>query len=163
MPGSNKPKHPNSPEIAFGILVARLRSQRGLSRAGLVKLLDDKLDETGLVFDDTVSEGWVRKIEEGRKVKLPRIVIELLADALGCSPEERFALLLSADRNPISDTDGSTGASQEFLLRAISAVNGNPRTRHLLDKLVGDNRDKVTKMTEQELFMILRQILDIVK
>ena len=163
MPGSHTPKHPNSPEIAFGIQVARLRIQRGLSRAGLVKLLDSKLDETGTLFDDSISEGWVRKIEEGRKVKISRDVIELLAKALKCTPDERFALFLSADRNPLADTDGNLGTGQEFLLRAIGAANRDPRTRRLLDKLVGDNRDKVARMTEQELFMILRQILDIVE
>lgn len=163
MPDAEKPDPAASPTKAFGQQIALLRNRQGLSRAELVKLLDDELEEFGFSLGQKVSEGWLRNIEDGNKVKITRPVIELLASALNCTSSERFYLMMLADRNPLADSDGNVGVVEEFLLRAISDVNQHPRARFLLSKMVGDNKEKVAKLTSRELFDILEKILMMVR
>src|SRR5688572_23047085 len=102
MPDGNKSEFPTK---KFGEQVARIRTLRGWSRALFVKHMDALVEERFLV-NESVSEGLVRTVEEGRKATISRALLELLAEALKCTPSERLNLLLAADRNPYADSDG---------------------------------------------------------
>ena len=81
------PGTPESYAIRLGDLVGRIRSQRGFSRAKLVIAMCDCLPQDS-PLRKRVSEGLIRQIEEGKKVKTSRELLEVLCQALRCTPPE---------------------------------------------------------------------------
>lgn len=82
----------------FGYEVRRLRASQGLTRAMLVERLVDALDERAEKYP-YICEAWLEAIEQNRKLKIRRDVIEALCEALSCSLSEKAALLCLADKN----------------------------------------------------------------
>ena len=96
-----------NPEFAMrrlGDEVARLRTQRGLARSRLVILIFQELTPADPIAD-SISEGWLKRLESGRMVRVDRSTIEAICRALGCVHAERARLLLHADRSPIGSAE----------------------------------------------------------
>ena len=96
-----------TPEPAIrrcGAAIARLRTLRGWSRAKLITRLYDQIDPTAAIYDH-ISVAWLARLEQGRVVKLPRVMLDALCRALECTPHERIQLLLLADRNALDCAD----------------------------------------------------------
>ena len=96
-----------TPEPAIrrcGAAIARLRTIRGWSHAKLIARLYDQIDPTDPIYD-RISVAWLARLEQGRVVKLSRMMLDALCRALECTPRERIELLLLVDRNPIGCAD----------------------------------------------------------
>lgn len=92
-----------TPEPAIrrcGAAIARLRTLRGWSRAKLIARLYDQIDPTTHIYD-RISVAWLARLEQGRVVKLSRVMLDALCRSLECTPRERIQLLLLADRNAL--------------------------------------------------------------
>jgi hypothetical protein len=129
MSGPGTPE-PNAKRL--GEIVARIRTERGLSRSKLVRQMLKYVPATSSL---QVSESLLRDIEEGNKVKTTREVLEVLFRALPCKPVERIEILLAADRNIMADADGSVSEDDELLLYAIAYIKNHPIARQLLKSL----------------------------
>jgi transcriptional regulator with XRE-family HTH domain len=113
----DKRAYDGKPEVAaqrFGEIVARLRTRRGWSRPRLVAQIYRVAEETKTEID-FVSEAWLARLEAGRMVKVPRVMVEVLCRALKCTLQERVELLVSADRNVLSDTEGTASRTAQVL------------------------------------------------
>jgi len=93
----------------LGEQIARLRTSKGLSRARMVKRLPD---------DCKITEPWLKRLEEGKVVKVSRDDLEALSDALRCTPRERNRLFLYADRSPFSEPS----LGKELLMYSIGQL-----------------------------------------
>ena len=125
---------PDIPTIRCGEAIARLRCRKGWSRATLVKKLLDVLEPDDSLRD-AISEAWLARIENGRTVKLPRPTIEALCLALECEPQERWEVLLQADRNLFVNREGDLPAETHLFIRAMAEVLENPRIVALFARL----------------------------
>lgn len=92
---------------AFGEEIARLRTRRDWSRSTLIKRLDRILAAAATDDDKDYSEAWLSRLESGEIVKIPRRIVNALAEALQCTPRERARLLLLADKNILLDTSAT--------------------------------------------------------
>jgi transcriptional regulator with XRE-family HTH domain len=72
---------PELPIIRCGEEIARLRKKKRWSRARLVGRMYKVLDEADLPWA-SINESWLARLEEGRVVKLPRWMIEVICRAL---------------------------------------------------------------------------------
>lgn len=148
----------------LGLKVARCRTREELSRAKLVERLlhlhyslppDDPEEKLN------ISEGLIRNIEEGKKVKVSRRLIELLCIALKLTSTERLQLLAIADRNPLADKNGQMDGVSDFLLQTVIDIRDNPKGKILFDQMLNDKRAE--SFTREERIDILLRILDFLK
>ena len=76
----------------FGVQVARIRESRNMNRVKLSHRLRDEMDEDDPNYTK-VSELWIARLEQGKRIHLPRQTLEALLRALDCSVRERIVLL----------------------------------------------------------------------
>src|SRR5690349_23204855 len=95
---------PETASRRFGYEIARLRTRKAMSRSKLVMRLWQVLAEDDKMADH-LTEGWIRRLEAGQVVKIPRAMVEAQCVALGVSSRERARLLLLADRNVLYSAD----------------------------------------------------------
>lgn len=127
-----------TPEFAAkrcGEAIARLRTQRGWSRAQLIIRLYNELPLEDPNYD-SISETWLARLENGRMVKVQRQTVEALCRALRCSPQERAWVLLYADRNVLVDADHAPTPAAEALT-------------FVMERIYAEAGDLLTAMVEQ--------------
>jgi transcriptional regulator with XRE-family HTH domain len=140
-----------NPEYAMrrlGDEVARLRTQRGFARSRLVILIFQELTSADPIAD-SISEGWLKRLESGRMVRVDRSTIEAIARALRCSPAERAKLLLHADRSPLGSAEPDAVA--EALTYAMGHVYRETHT--ILATIIGQRR--AAELTQAELMELV--------
>jgi transcriptional regulator with XRE-family HTH domain len=148
------------PELStrrLGEEVARLRNTRNWSRAKLIVRLYDVLDADDPTLDH-ISESWLKRLENGHTVKMPRQTVEVLCQALHCTAKERARLLLYADRSIFVDCNGAPDAVAEALNYMIDRLY--TETGEILAGLIGQRR--AADLDEQELFELTATVLELV-
>jgi hypothetical protein len=148
-----------TPELATqrcGAEIARLRTSRNWSRAKLIARLFDELEPDDPAFDH-VSEAWLKRLENGHMVKVPRQTAEVICRALRCTPRERARLLLYADRNVLTagDVPDTVAEALTYVLDRLYA-----ETHEILADVIGQRR--ATDLDEGELFELTATALDLV-
>jgi hypothetical protein len=137
---SSRPKKPfpsptdNRLPALCGRYFEQLRAQRGFSRHAVVQRYYEIFgsDESAML---PLSETQIKRFESGELVKLNRRFIECLAYAIGCTPSERFQLLICADMNPFADCNGEMEALDVALVGALLFLKSNPHIADLLSRL----------------------------
>ena len=84
---SGKAKAINSLD-KFGVQVGIIREKRGMNRVKLSHRLRDAMDEDDPNYAK-VSELWIARLEQGKRIHLPRQTLEALFRGLDCSILER--------------------------------------------------------------------------
>lgn len=155
---------PEQALIRLGRKVARWRTREGLSRSKLARRLvrlHDQLPPGDPEEEIDIGESQIRLIEEGKRVKVSRRVIELFCIALNLTSVERSQLLVIADRNPLADPSGHMDDLSDFLLQAVVDVRDDPKGRLLFDQLLRDKR--IDSFTREERIDNLLRILTFLK
>lgn len=136
--------------------IARLRTRRRWSRPKLIARLYDELDPNDPSVD-TISESWLKRLENGDMVKVPRQILEALCRALRCTQRERARVLLYADRN------GLVGAEHPDAIAEIlhyTIIHLYDATHDLLTNLIGQRR--ADELDDQEMFELIHAALEVV-
>jgi len=141
----------------LGDEIARLRTARNLSRAKLIARLFDTFEDDDPIFDH-ISEAWLKRLEKGGMVKVPRRIVETLCQALGCTPQERVRVLLYADRNVLGSSDKAPDGVAEALNYTIDRLYAE--VYDVLADVIGQRR--ANDLTEQELFELVATALELV-
>jgi transcriptional regulator with XRE-family HTH domain len=144
------------PTYVFGDYVALLRSRRKLSRTKLARRLD-RLDSVGALAGEAVSDRWLQNIEEGRRVRVSRAIVDLLARALKCDSSETFKLLMTAGLNPLADSKGRVSPRSEFFLRMVYDLEKESREGQLQSMILGARVEKFANMTLREIFIVFER------
>ena len=147
------PGTPESYAIRLGDLVGRIRSQRGFSRAKLVIAMCDCLPQDS-PLRKRVSEGLIRQIEEGKKVKTSRELLEVLCQALRCTPPERLQIFMAGD---FEGAKAKLKNADQALVFALALYREDPLVQQFLQTLVGDQQ--ASRMTENDLKRMLRKVV----
>lgn len=136
--------------------IARIRTLRKWSRSKLIARLYTELSEDDPTYD-SISESWLKRLENGEIVKLPRQTIEALCRTLLCTPTERARILLYADRNIL----GAVDAPDEVAL-LLNEVIGDLHTAaaDILADLIDQRR--TADLARQEKLLLVAKALDLV-
>jgi Helix-turn-helix domain len=138
--------------------IARLRALRNWSRARLINRLCDELDEDDPNYD-SISESWLKRLEGGVKVKLPRQTLEALGRALRCTPRERARLLLYADRSVLTrNDDRAPDGVAEAINYTMACLYAE--AHEILEDLIGQRR--AADLDEGEIVELTAIALDLV-
>jgi hypothetical protein len=93
--------------------LARIRAQRELSRAGLVERIHR--NPRYELCRENVTEQSIKRLEEGRTVRVSRMLLEIICDELNCTTNQRVDVMIIADRSPVNAPDGmATKAGQRI-------------------------------------------------
>lgn len=156
-----KPRQEKPREVVkttFGEELARLRVLRGLSRARLVHRLMDEMEEGDPDYDK-VSEAWVRRLENGEAEKLLcRQTIEAYCRALKCTVNERYRVLLYADRNVLTVIGSKPTEVAEVLNFAMACLYAE--ASEILATLILER--KASSLNKRELLEITREAIAII-
>jgi len=128
---------PDSATRRCGEEIARLREALRLSRSRFIARLYDEIQPDDPCYDG-ISEAWLRRLENGQLVKLPRQTLEAICRALRCTPAQRNRVLLIADRSVLVDEDHAPDATAELLNEMIAALYVESRT--ILAEIIGSRR-----------------------
>lgn len=139
-----------------GAEIARLRTRRNWSRAKLIARLYDELGPDDPNFD-TISESWLKRLENGHVVKVPRQTIEALCRALQCTPREHARLLLYADRNGLV---GAADPDQVSELLHYTMLRISADAHDILSSLIGQRR--AADLDDQEYLELTKTALELV-
>lgn len=148
-----------SPEFSakrFGEEIARLRTIRAWSRAKLINHLHDQVDELD-IHSDSLSETWLARLEAGRVVKVPRILVEALCRALQCTPHERSRVLLFADRSVLVNAENTPDKVAELLAYSMERVY--TEMHEILSNSIGNRQ--ISQLDDEELFELIATALDL--
>lgn len=148
-----------TPEVAtqrLGSEIARLRNQRAWSRSHLVLRLMRMVDENDPLAD-MISESWLKRLEDGRIVKVSRHMLELLCQALDCTDEERVWLLLCADRNPLASENGPPNRVAMLLNYTIHLLHRD--AADLLENIL--QQYNIDDLSEQDLLAIVHTAIEV--
>ncbi len=130
------PKH-GTPEprfVEFGAEIARLRTRRVWSRTDFVNEVHRRLPDNH-PLRQRISNDWLRYVEEGRRVNLSRAHIFGLAEVAADTEEAFVKLVMLADRNILSDDNGTISSTGIGLTYMMSRLYANPVLRPVLDDL----------------------------
>lgn len=129
--------------------VLKMRTAKGLTRTQLIKRISDRLGYDHPLYD-TVTEGWLARLEQGRLVRLPHELIITVCDALCCTLQERVNILISGGRNVFSPEEEPS--ELEKMLAYVMAelgVSGNIVLGGLLK-----NRPAASLSTDEMMLMV---------
>jgi transcriptional regulator with XRE-family HTH domain len=148
---------PDFATIKGGEEIARLRTQRGWSRAKLIARLLDQLDTDDPSYD-SISEAYLARLENGRMVKIARSTIEALCRALLCSKQERARVIQLFDRNILATSGSEPTAVAEMLNRAVAQLQ--EEADEILASLLHQRR--AVDLDEYEILELTAAALDMV-
>ena len=154
MGGYGKPEEPVS---LCGEHVGLLRARKGLKPRDLIYRLLSELDEDDPLYD-SVSEPWLKRLEAGQIVKLPRSTILAIGRALQCTTTEMVDLLLTADRNVFADEKGRTTDIDKVFVRFTALLKEDPKAVREVETALSSTT--VTKLAEESLLRLFKRILD---
>lgn len=140
----------------FGEAVARIRNKRQWSRAKLIARLLNEVDESDPNYG-SISETWLKRLENGEMVKLTRATIEAVIRALRCPLNEKADLLLYADRNVLLCEEEIPNPINEMLNYILIVIQEDARI--ILKDLVNDYRGD--KLTDSEQFELAASALEL--
>lgn len=150
------------PTYIFGQRIAQLRVARGWSRGDLVGALWNLIPRD-LIEGEKVREGWLQEIEEGRKARISRSAVELLADALDCDLLERFKLTLAAGYGLMPSSLEELDEEVDGLEFTAYLAQRNPRVGEFLRQSYTNDPDTFFDMTAYEILTVYKQGLKLVE
>lgn len=134
--------------------IARLRNIRNMSRARLVARISTEIDEDD-PSADSISESWLKRLENGVLVKLPRTTLDAICRALRCTPRERARVLLLADRSALA-TEETPDAVAETLNYVTLRLH--EQAHAVMADLIGQRR--AADLDESEIFEMTATALE---
>jgi hypothetical protein len=145
-------KKDGTPEIAakrFGDQVERTRRSKGLRPTELVERLYKEIDPNDPILVG-INENWLKRLEAGRIVKIPRRLVDAMCRALDCNRQERARILLHADRNILGGHEKPSAVAEllNYLLDLLSEEPG-----FFSELLVQWQRTKLTDLEMLELLL----------
>lgn len=146
------------PNYLFGQHVATLREQKGWSRADLIRELG-QLVPKGTIGGEKISEGWLQQIDEGRKVRILKPVVERLADVLECNLLERFKLLLEAGYGFMTSSPEDLLGEVEPLEFTAYLIKRHRRGGELLKRTYMNDLDTFLGLTAREVLILFEKCL----
>lgn len=135
--------------------IARMRTVRRLSRARLVARIGTEIEEDDPCAD-SISESWLKRLETGVLVKLPRPTLEAICRALRCTPRERARVLLLADRSALAGDDAPDAVAEAL---AFVTLRLHEQAHAVMADLIGQRR--ASELTEAEIMEITATALEL--
>jgi transcriptional regulator with XRE-family HTH domain len=129
----------------FGEKVAQLRTRRRWSRAKFIARLLKVIEDNDLDLH-SIGEVWLKRLENGEMVKIPRSVVDAIIQALQCSASEQADLLLCADRNILAG-EGEPSLAHRRLNHLLVQIRQDAGT--ILNGLLDDHRAEELTETDQ--------------
>ncbi len=153
MGGSGKPE---STTASCGQAIAKLRVKKNVSRRQVIARLLRELHEDDPLYEQ-VDISWLRRLEDGQVVKLPRHTILALGRALRCTQAELNELLLIADRNPLADDDGNMSPIAREIAELALCLKSDPTAQRMIERALSDPR--AAKLTPEGRLQLFKHIL----
>jgi len=142
----------------WGPIVRKLREGGEWSRTVLLGMYMQKLVERkGDTFDhhEIPLESWLSRAESGNNVRTTRENIEVLCEALACSPEQRMEILAAADMNIFANVDGKMSDEDTFFQRTLTSLSNSRRARRVLEHYSLKHADALRAGGEEDLELLL--------
>ena len=150
------------PNYVFGQHIAALREQKHWSRADLIRELG-RLAPRGMIGGEKISEGWLQQIDEGRKTRILKPVVERLADVLECDLLDRFKLLLEAGYGFMTSSPEDLAGEVEPLEFTAYLIKRHRRGGELLKQTYMNDLETYFKMTAREVLVVFEKCLALLK
>jgi transcriptional regulator with XRE-family HTH domain len=145
---------PDQCTMMCGPLIARLRVQKELSQTDLVQRILYHWQYSDC--RDKVTESWLRRVEQGRIVRISRLALEIICDVLQCTDTQRIEILVTADRNVLNDTEGlSSRLSQKLNLlvyhfeKEVNSLFQGSIGKINIDNIDDDDLDEIIQVAAQ--------------
>lgn len=142
----------------WGPIVRKLRDGKDWSRTVLLGMYLQKLvARKGDAFDhhEVPLESWLSRAENGRNVNVTRENIEVLCEALDCSPEQRWEILMAAGMNIFADVDGNMSDEDKFFQRALTSLSNSRRARRVIEHYALKHEEALRAGGENDLELLL--------
>lgn len=148
---------PEPAAMLCGQFIGVLRTRKQLSRKELVARLHRELEEDNPLYYE-VSDSWLRRLEAGVLVKIPRSTLLAISQALRCTPEEQRELLIIADRNPLADDSGRMSQAAKVLASFVILLNDHPVARSMIEMALTDAPS--LRLSDEELVRLFSNIME---
>jgi hypothetical protein len=142
----------------WGPIIRKLREEKDWSRTVLLGVYMQKLEvRKGDAFDhhDVPLESWLSRAENGRNVTMTREHIEVLCEALDCSPEKRWEILDAAGLNPFADANGEMSDVDRFFQRTLTSLSKSRRANRVLEHYALKHENALRAGGEEDLELLL--------
>jgi transcriptional regulator with XRE-family HTH domain len=154
-------KSPRMRGQRWGPIIRTLREEKGWSRTVLLGVYMNKLEaRKGEAYDhhEVPLDSWLSRAENGRNVTATREHIEVLCEALDCSPEQRWEILDAAGLNPFADTNGTLSAEDKFFQRTLTLLSNSRRARRVLEHYSLKHENALRAAGEEDLELLLEVV-----
>jgi transcriptional regulator with XRE-family HTH domain len=154
-------KSPRMRSQRWGQIIRKLREKKEWSRTVLLGRYMQRLEaRKGEAFNhhDVPLESWLSRAENGRNVTTTRENIEVLCEALECSPEQRWEILDAAGLNPFADTNGEMTDEDKFFQRTLTLLSDSRRARRVLEHYALKHENALRAGGENDLELLLEVV-----
>lgn len=166
--GSRSPRNPKmskDPRQRWGPALAAIRTQKGLTRAELIKACWREAARLNAVhlYDKVPTEQLLSRIESGQAIRVDRQMLELIFRANNCSPDERMRVLMLAGCTVIANDQSEPAEEAQLLNQAMESLYNIPEARESIVALMRQRKaDNAAPNGEGEVLEILWAVLDLV-